>query len=328
MAFATGLDAAAIRWQLALDAALVALDAAGRALPAAERAHRLRSLAHERTETAHALEAAARASGARIHPWLASSPVHASQLGLPAGTRACVFDLDGVLTNSGALHAAAWADVFDDFLLRLAQRTERQFIPFDPVDDYRAYLDGRPRLDGIHTFLAARGVRVPEGRPDDPTDAETAHGLARRKHEALERVVHRRGVEPVEGARRFLEASARAGIARAVLSESASTHELVHLAGLDPVVDVEVDGGRAQADGLRARPAPDLVLSACRLLEAAPGATVAFAHSAAAVAAAKAAGARVVGVADGEVAAALRGFGADRVVPSLGTLLDRRLAAA
>jgi beta-phosphoglucomutase-like phosphatase (HAD superfamily) len=325
MALATKLDALAVHWQLALDGALAALEAAGRTLPPLERADRVHALARERAATSRALGASARAVGSRVDPWVAPMPVRASLLGLPPETRACVFDLDGVLTNSALLQATAWAEVLDDFLMRVAQVSERQFIPFDPVDDYRRYLDGRPRLDGIHAFLTSRGLRIPEGRLDDPCDTDSAHGLARRKHEALERVVHGRGVAPADGARRFLEAAARARLARAVVSESASTHELVELAGLGPVVDAEVDAACLRAEELRPRPAPDLVLSACHRLRQPAELTVVFTHTPAGLAAGASAGARVVGVATGEEAEMLRGFGAECVVASLAALLDPRL---
>ena len=212
-------------------------------------------------------------------------------LGLPATVRACLFDLEGVLTDSAVLHALAWGEVFDDFLLRLADKTGWQFIPFDRDSDYRTYLDGRPRLEGVHAFLDSRGIRLPEGRPDDPERMPTPpRGLARRKGEALARCLRQRGVTALAGARRYLEVAGQAGLARAVVSASASTLPMLELAGLATLVEERVDADVIRAEGLRARPAPDLLLVACRRLGVRPEEAVTFTHSAAGVAAGHAAG--------------------------------------
>ena len=138
------------------------------------------------------------------------------------------------------LHAWAWVEVFDEFLLRLSDKTGWHFIPFDRDADYRAYLDGRPRLEGIHAFLDSRGIRLPEGRPDDPVEADTACSLASRKSEALGRL-RQRGVTALNGARRYLEAAGYAGLKRAVVSASASTLPMLELAGLATLVEDRVD---------------------------------------------------------------------------------------
>ena len=247
-------------------------------------------------------------------------------LGLPPSVRACLFDLDGVLTNSAALHAWAWGEAFDEFLLRLSVRVGWQFIPFDREADYREYLDGRPRLEGIHAFLDSRGIRVPEGRPDDPGGTDTAYGLAARKGDALARGMQQQGVTALPGARRYLEAAGHAGLERAVVSASTTTSPMLALAGLAHLLEERVDADVMQAESLRSRPAPDLLLVACRRLGVDPEQTVTFTHSAAGVAAGHAAGAVVVGIGDEEQAELLRGFGAERVVPALGTLLDRSIA--
>lgn len=320
------LDTVADEWQLALDGAGYALDSANGAYSPDEHGRRSRELAHERAETAESLRRLAATTGAHRAPWLSPFPVRNAALGLPEGVRACIFDLDGVLTDSAVVHAAAWAEVFDDFLLRVAQQTDRQFVPFDPDADYRAYLDSRPRLDGIHAFLRSRGIRVPEGTPEDPADAGTAHGLARHKSEALARIMHRRGVSALAGARRYLEASGRAGLRRAVVSGSMNVEPMLELAELATVVDVHVGAGEIRAEGLRSRPAPDVLLAACRRLGVAPADAVTFAHNPAGIAAGHAAVMAVVGVgADGVSRERLEGFGAERVVASLGELLDHRL---
>ena len=247
-------------------------------------------------------------------------------LGLPATVEACLFDLEGVLTDSALLHALAWGEVFDDLLLRLADKTGWHFIPFDREADYRTYLDGRPRLEGVHAFLDSRGIRLPEGRPDDPADADTARALAERKGEALARSLRQRGVTALAGARRYLEAAGQAGLGRAVVSASASTLPMLELAGLATLVEERVDADVIRAEGLRARPAPDLLLAACRSLGVRPEMAVTFTHSAAGVAAGHAAGMAVIGVGEGAQEELLRGFGAERVVPSVTTLLAPVLA--
>ena len=174
------LDALASGWQRALDADERALAAAVGSLSPTYLKQRRRELAQERRQTADLLVRVARARGARPLPWLSPVQVTKRMLGLAPDVDACLFDLDGVLTNSALLHASAWATVFDEFLLHLSARTGWQFIPFDPVADYRSYIDGRSRLEGVHRFLEPR-IRLPEGRFDDPAHAETASALARRR---------------------------------------------------------------------------------------------------------------------------------------------------
>ena len=323
------LDTVADDWQLALDGALGAVQAADRVFSPEERGRLRRELAQERAETAVLLERLAHTTGVHNVPWLSPVPLHPSSLGLSNDVRACIFDLDGVLTDSGVVHAAAWAEVFDDLLLRLALETDRQFVPFDRDLDYRMYIDGRPRLEGIHLFLRSRGIRLPEGLPEDRADVETAYGLARHKSEALARVMRRRGVSALPGARRFLESAGRAGLGRAVVSGSQTVLPMLQLAEISTLVDVRVDAEAIRAEGLRSRPAPDLLLAACRQLDVAPAETIGFAHSPDGVAAGRAAGMTVIGVGVDEPSRErLQGFGPERVVASLGALLDRRLLAA
>ena len=320
------LDSIAASWQLALDAAEHALVAAGESLPSAELVLRRRRLVQERQHTAEMLMRLAQVSGVRPLPWLSPVPVSTKMIGLSPNVRACLFDLEGVLTDSALLHAWAWSDLFDEFLLRLADKTGWQFVPFDRDADYHAYLDGRTRFQGIHAFLDSRGIRLPEGRPDDSVDADTAYALARRKGEALAGRLRERGVTALDGARRYLEATSRAGLKRAVISASASTLPMLELAGLATLVEERVDADVIRIEDLRARPAPDLLLVACNRLGVRPDEAVTFTHSAAGVAAGRAAGLVVVGVGEGEHADLLLGFGAERVVPSVGGLLDPRLS--
>jgi HAD superfamily hydrolase (TIGR01509 family) len=311
-------------WQRALDAAQRALSASERSFPPAELADRRRSLALERRSTENELARLARLH-ARPLPWLSPVPVTSRMLGLPETARACLFDLDGVLTDSGALHAWAWGEVFDELLLRLTEKTGWQFIPFDRGADYRDFIDGRQRLEGVHAFLDSRGIRLPEGRPGDPSNADTAQGLARRKGETLVRGLSHRGVTALAGARRYLEAAGYAGLGRAVISASASTLPMLELAGLASLVDERIDAEVIRIERVQSRPAPDLLLVACRRLGVAPEAAVTLTHSAAGVAAGHAAGTSVIGVGAGADAAVLHGFGADRIVASVNELLDRQL---
>jgi beta-phosphoglucomutase-like phosphatase (HAD superfamily) len=320
------LDTASSHWQLALDRAQRALSAAGGLLPAPELGRRQRELAWERQETAKALRRLANVTGVRPVPWLSPVPVTTRMLGLPATTRACLFDLDGVLTDSAVLHAWAWGEVFDEFLLRLSEKTGWQFIPFERETDYSAYIDGRTRLEGIHAFLDSRGIRLRDGRVNDPVTADSAEGLAKRKGEVLSRGLRQHGVTALTGARRYLEAAGHAGLERAVVSASTSTLPMLELANLATLVEERVDAEDIRSEGLRSRPAPDLLVVACRRLGVQPEEAVTFTHSAAGVAAGHAAGLGVIGVGDREQRELLQGFGAEEVVPSLSVLLDHQLS--
>jgi beta-phosphoglucomutase-like phosphatase (HAD superfamily) len=321
------LDAAAIRWQLALDAAERALVAARGTLPGAELGQRRMQLARERRDTAKLLRSVAGRAAAEPLPWLSPVPVTPTMLGLPRAVEGCVFDLEGVLTDGARLQAWAWATVFDELLHRIADESGWRFDPFDPDADYRAYVDGRPRLDGIHAFLESRGISLPEGAPDDPAWVRTAHGLARRKGNVLARRLGPRGVTALGGASRYLQAAGRAGLGRAVVSASSSTQPMLELAGLAALVDACVDGGAMQAEALRPLPAPDPLLVACRRLGMAAGEAATFTHSIGGVIAGRACGSVVVGVGEGADGDALREAGADVVVASLAELLDPLLLA-
>jgi HAD superfamily hydrolase (TIGR01509 family) len=259
---------------------------------------------------------------------LAPLPLTNGMLGLPVAAKACLFDVEGVLTDSGKLHAWAWGEVFDDLLLRLGEKTGWHFIPFDRVADYRDFVDGRSRLEGVHAFLQSRGIRLPEGRQDGPPEADTACGLAQRKAQATEQALVRRGVTALPGAFRYLQAATRAGLGTAVVSASASTPRMLELAGLAALVDVRVDAAAIRTDGLRSRPAPDLLLVACSRLNVHPAETVTLTHSAAGVAAGRAGGLAVVGIGDGPQGELLAGLEAGSVVPSLTALLDSRIRPA
>ena len=320
------LDTISRHWQHALDSATSALDAGTAVLAPAEIGSRKRRLTAERSESSSLLRSLAHIRAIKPEPWLSLVPVTPRMLGLDRFVRGCVFDLDGVLTDSGQLHAAAWAHVFDSFLLQLAHETGWQFIPFDRASDYRAYLDGRLRIEGIHAFLASRGIHLPEGHAEDGADVETAHGLARRKGELLRRALETHGLAPLPGARRYLQATGHARLGRAVVSASSSTVPMLEVVGLDHLVDARVDAAAMQRDGLHPRPAPDLLLAACRGLGIPPDQAATLTNSGPGVVAGRRAGLVVIGIGSGAQGELLRDFGAERVVPSLWALLDSRLA--
>jgi len=218
--------------------------------------------------------------------------------------------------------------VFDDYLSRIAATTGWQFVPFDRVADYRTYVEGRTRLEAVHAFLDSRGIRVRKGDPADRSDAATAYGLSRRKGKLVERRLHEQGVTALPGARRYLEAARRAGMEVAVVYESASTAEILERAGLAPLIDERVDAAVISAEGLHSRPAPDLLLAACRRLDVPPQAAVTFTNTAAGVVAGQRSGILTFGVGDAAQCEMLEGFGAEHVVAALVALLDPRLKIA
>ncbi len=243
-------------------------------------------------------------------------------LGLPDTIRACLFDLDGVLTPTAAVHAAAWKEVFDDFLRHRAERTGEPFVPFDPVADYDECVDGKPRADGTRSFLASRRVTLPEGDPDDPPGTETIQGLSAGKDAVFLKRVHRDGVKPYEGSVRYLHAARDAGLRRAVVSSSIHCAEILRAAGIDDLVEVRVDGIVAAQEGLRGKPAPDTFLAAARRLGVEPAAAAVFEDALAGVAAGRAGNfGYVVGVDRIGQAEHLRRHGADVVVADLDDLL-------
>ncbi len=244
-------------------------------------------------------------------------------LGLPDGVNACLFDLDGVLTQTAKVHAAAWEEMFDDFLRDWASRHDQKFVPFDPVKDYDDYVDGKPRYDGVQSFLAARGIDLPRGTPDDPPEAETIDGLGNRKNEIVLKMIHDHGVEPYEGSVRYVKAARDAGLRRAVVSSSTNTRDVLHTAGLDGLFDEIVDGVVAEREHLAGKPAPDTYLAGARALGAQPDQAAVFEDALAGVEAGRAGRfGIVVGVDRVGQADALKAHGADIVVRDLSDLLD------
>ena len=242
---------------------------------------------------------------------------------LPASVRACLFDLDGVITSTATIHAAAWKQAFDAFLHERPQQSGERLAPFDPAGDYAAYVDGRPRADGVRKFLASRGIRLPEGGVEDTPSAETIHGLANRKNELVGRLMERQGVRAYEGSLRFLEAIRAAGLGRALVTSSENAEAMLHAAGLDGLFEVMVDGVAVRELGLAGKPAPDEFLEAARRLGVEPGHAAVLEDAVAGVAAGRRGGfGYVIGVDRVGQAAALRAAGADVVVGDLGELLE------
>jgi beta-phosphoglucomutase family hydrolase len=244
-------------------------------------------------------------------------------LDVPDGITTLLFDLDGVLTDTAALHAEAWGQIFDDVLRRRAARTGESFGPFDRLGDYTRYVDGKPRADGVRSFLASRGIELPEGTPDDPPDAETVHGLGNRKNQLVLRLMRERGVEVYDGSVRFVRAARDAGYQRAVVSSSTNTLDVVQAAGIAELFQVVIDGIVAEREQLAGKPAPDTFVAAARALETAPPEAAVFEDAIAGVQAGRAGRfGWVVGVDRVGQAEALRRHGADVVVRDLSELLD------
>jgi beta-phosphoglucomutase family hydrolase len=245
-------------------------------------------------------------------------------LGLPDSVRGCLFDLDGVLTQTAKVHDAAWKEMFDDFLRQRAEQAGQPFVPFDPVADYDEYVDGKPREDGTKSFLDSRGIELPEGSPDDPPSAQTVYGLGNRKNELVLKVLKEQGVQTYEGSVRYVQAVKAAGMPRAVVSSSANTRQVLEAAGIADLFDARIDGVTTRERHLKGKPAPDTYLAGAQALGLEPAQAAVFEDAIAGVAAGRAGDfGYVVGVdrVGGDQAAALSAHGASIVVKDLGELL-------
>jgi beta-phosphoglucomutase family hydrolase len=244
-------------------------------------------------------------------------------LGLPDGIRGCLFDLDGVLTQTAKVHDAAWKEMFDDYLRERSRKTGEPFVPFDPVADYDEYVDGKPRADGTRSFLESRGIHLPEGSDDDPPTAETVHGLGTRKNEIVLRKIREDGVEAYPGSVTYLRAVKEAGLPRAVVSSSANCRDVLIAAGIEDMFDARIDGVVAEEQHLHGKPAPDTYLAGAKALGVEPAAAAVFEDALAGVASGRAGKfGFVVGVDRVGQAAALKEHGADVVVKDLSELLE------
>ena len=243
-------------------------------------------------------------------------------LGLPPQVTACLFDLDGVLTQTALVHNAAWKQTFDAFLLTWSRHRGQPFVPFDPGADYHQYVDGRQRADGVRTFLASRGIILPEGTPDDGLDAETVNGIGNRKNILVLQKIQEGAVQVYPGSVDYLHAAQAAGLRRAVVSASANCADVLRVAGIAELLEVRVDGVTAREQHLPGKPAPDTFLAGAKLLGVAPEQCAVFEDALAGVAAGRAGGfGIVIGVDRAGQADALLANGADIVVQDLAELL-------
>jgi beta-phosphoglucomutase family hydrolase len=243
-------------------------------------------------------------------------------LGLPAGARACLFDLDGVLTDTASVHATAWKTMFDQYL---ESREGPGYRPFDVAKDYGPYVDGKPRLEGTRSFLASRGIELPEGTPEDPATAETLWGLSTRKNDLVQVVIKEQGVDVYPASRPYLEAVRAAGLKTAVVSSSANAEQVLAVAGLADLIDHRVDGVTARERSLAGKPKPDTFLAAAADLGVAKSDAVVYEDALSGVAAGRAGGfGLVIGVDRLGHAQALREHGADVVVQDLQELLEEK----
>jgi beta-phosphoglucomutase family hydrolase len=250
-------------------------------------------------------------------------------LGLPAPVTACLFDLDGVLTQTAKVHAAAWKQMFDSYLRRRAVQRSEAFVPFDQDRDYDEYVDGKPRYDGVRSFLSSRGIELPEGgeggkggSPDQP-GVDTIHGLGDLKNKIVLELIRGHDVQPYEGSVRYVKAVRAAKLRRAVVSSSTNCRDVLAAAGIEGLFEAIVDGLVADREHFRGKPAPDTFLAGARALGVEPAQAAVFEDALAGVEAGRAGHfGFVVGVDRVGQAAALRTHGADVVVADLTELLE------
>ncbi len=237
---------------------------------------------------------------------------------------AAVLDLDGVVTQTARLHAHAWKSTFDDFL---ARRDNSR--PFDIDTDYRLFVDGKPRHDGVRSFLDSRDIRIPSGEPDDAFDADTVYGLGKRKNLLLQELLSSDGADVYPGSIHFIHALKDAGLAVAVATSSRNCKTILHATGIEDLFDVRVDGVDIEKFNFAGKPAPDMFIEACRRLKVRPERCIGIEDAIVGVQALKAAGfGLVIGVDRVDHAAALHEAGADRVVSDLSELLRNELPSA
>jgi beta-phosphoglucomutase family hydrolase len=247
----------------------------------------------------------------------------APRLDLPDAITALLFDLDGVLTKTAVVHDKAWKQTFDGFLEARAEARGEKFAPFDSGSDYNEYVDGKPRYDGVRSFLESRGIELPEGDPDDSPEEETVCGLGNRKNALVLKLIEEDGVEPYEGSVRFVEAARAAGLRRAVVSSSANCQEVLEAAGIDGLFEERIDGKVADEQHLKGKPAPDTFLAGAKALGVEPAAACVFEDAVSGVEAGAAGHfGHVVGVDRVDHAEALRAHGADVVVEDLAELIE------
>ena len=236
---------------------------------------------------------------------------------------AVLFDLDGVVTDTAGIHATCWKQMFDEYLQKRASHRGEAFRPFDLVTDYRLYVDGKPRFDGVRDFLSSRGIQLPEGDADDPAEVETVCGLGNRKDDLVNQVIAEVGVEPYEGTVRFIHQLRRNGFKIAVVTSSQNCSAVLKAARLDHLFEVRVDGNSIHEQGLAGKPAPDTFLVAARLLGVEPIRAVVIEDAISGVQAGVNGNfGLVIGIARKGNAEELKHHGAHLVVDDLAELLD------
>ncbi len=254
---------------------------------------------------------------------LAGGKLQRGGLGLPSSIRACLFDLDGVLTKTAAVHDAAWQEVFDAFLKTRSQQTGEPFVPFDPVSDFASYVNGRSRLDGIHAFLETRGITLPEGKPKDEANMTSVHGLAKHKDQAFLRRLRAGHVQAFKGSARYVRAAREHGLKVAVVSSSRNCRAVLEAVHLLELFEVVIDGQVREEQRLGGKPSPDTYLAAARALHVEPAQAAVFEDAVAGVEAGRAGGfGYVVGVDRLGQAAQLQANGANVVVGDLAELFE------
>jgi len=247
--------------------------------------------------------------------------VVSAALGLPDQIRGCLFDLDGVLTMTAKVHAAAWKEMFDGYLRERSAQSGEPYVPFDPVHEYDEYVDGKPREDGTRSFLQSRGITLPEGEPGDAPGSPTIAGLSNLKNNIVLRRIREDGVEAYPGSVRYVKLARDAGLRRAVVSSSANCRDVLIGAGIEDLLEARVDGVTAREQHLRGKPAPDMFLAGARAVGLPPAECAVFEDALAGVAAGRAGDfGFVVGVDRVGQADALRAHGADVVVTDLADL--------
>jgi len=229
-----------------------------------------------------------------------------------------------VLTQTALVHNAAWKQTFDTFLEAWSARHDEPFVPFDSGADYQRYVDGRPRADGVRTFLASRGITLPEGSPDDGPDQPTVNGIGNKKNLLVLQKIKEGAVQVYQGSVEYLKAARDAGLRRVVVSASANCKDVLEAAGIADLIEERVDGVTAREQDLPGKPAPDTFLYGAKLLGLPPAACAVFEDAQAGVAAGRAGNfGIVVGVDRVGQHDALLEHGADIVVTDLSELLRR-----
>ena len=236
---------------------------------------------------------------------------------------AVLLDLDGVVTDTASIHAACWKQMFDEYLQNRAMQRGEAFRPFDLAADYRLYVDGKPRFDGVRDFLASRDIHLPEGSLDDPSQAETVCGLGNRKNDLVNKIIEEGGVEPYEGSVKFLGQLHSQRFKIAIVTSSQNCTAVLKAVKLDHFFDVQVDGNTIHAQHLAGKPAPDTFLMAAKLLGVEPSRAIVIEDALSGVEAGSAGSfGLVIGVARKGNAEELRHLGAHLVVNDLGELVN------